>query len=114
MDLLAQQISSTVPYGPIAPASTPVVEEEEEEEPEVEEAVGATNSGVYVSQSSSFINHQNFSVRDSHKVVTTQHINSITLMLESNEGNEKYTNSNIYYELEVKVHDTNTNNLSIM
>ena len=121
MDLLAQQISSTVPYGPIAPASTPVIkkkEEEEEEEPEVEEAeveeaVGATNSGVYVSQSSSFINHQNFSVRDSHKVVTTQHINSITLMLESNEGNEKYTNSNIYYELEVKVHDTNTNNLTI-
>ena len=35
-------------------------------------------------------------------------------MLESNEGNEKYTNSNIYYELEVKTHDTNTNNLSIM
>ena len=85
-----------------------------EPEPVAETAVVATNSGVYVSQSSSFINHQNFSVRDSHKVVTTQHINSLTLMLESNEGNEKYTNSNIYYELEVKVHDTNTNNLSIM
>jgi hypothetical protein len=117
LDLLAQQISSTIPYGSNVPFTSPEPEAEPEPEPEpepvAETAVVATNSGVYVSQSSSFINHQNYSVRDSHKVVTTQHINSLTLMLESNEGNEKYTGSNIYYELEVKVHDTNTNNLTI-
>tara|TARA_R110002072_G_scaffold30723_1_gene95723 strand:+ start:1256 stop:3016 length:1761 start_codon:yes stop_codon:yes gene_type:complete len=66
----------------------------------------ATGTTVLVSKSSSLINHINHSVGNSHKIVSANSVSNLTLILENDSGGEKYSDSNIYYEIEFKTYDS--------
>lgn len=69
-------------------------------------ALAATGTTVIVSKSSSLINHINHSVGNSHKIVSANSVSNLTLILENDSGGEKYSDSNIYYEIEFKTYDS--------
>ena len=69
-------------------------------------ASSATGSTIIVSKSSSLINHINHSVGNSHKIVSSNSVSNLTLTLETNDGMPKFSDRNIYYEIEFKTYDS--------
>lgn len=92
IDLSTQLTVSSAPYGSVA-AVAPV-------------ASSATGSTIVVSKSSSLINHINHSVGNSHKIVSSNSVSNLTLTLETNDGMPKFSDRNIYYEIEFKTYDS--------
>ena len=66
----------------------------------------ATGTTLVVSKSSSLINHINYSVGASHKIVSSNSVSTLNLILESADGDPKFCDGNIYYEIEFKTYDT--------
>lgn len=95
IDLSSQTVVASAPYGSVASvASVAAV------------ASSATGTTVIASKSSSLINHINHSVGNSHKIVSANSVSNLTLILENDSGGEKYSDSNIYYEIEFKTYDS--------
>jgi len=96
IDLSSQTVVASAPYGSVASVAS------------VSSSVSSsvTGSTILVSKSSSLINHINHSVGNSHKIVSANSVSNLTLILENDSGGEKYSDSNIYYEIEFKTYDS--------
>jgi hypothetical protein len=95
IDLSTQSVISSAPYGSVASvASVASV------------SSSATGSTIVVSKSSSLINHINHSVSDSHKIVSATSVSTLNLILESSDGLTKFSDNNIYYEIEIKTYNS--------
>tara|TARA_B110000285_G_scaffold105427_1_gene119974 strand:- start:459 stop:1478 length:1020 start_codon:yes stop_codon:yes gene_type:complete len=70
------------------------------------EFISTTGSSITVSKSSSLINHINHSVNDSHKIISATSVSTLNLILESSDGLVKFSDSNIYYEIEIKTYNS--------
>ena len=95
IDLSTQTVVSSAPYGSITSAGSVA-----------SVSSSATGTTVIVSKSSSLINHINHSVGNSHKIISANSVSNLTLILENDSGGEKYSDRNIYYEIEFKTYDS--------
>jgi hypothetical protein len=91
INITTQAVVSSAPYGSVASVSS---------------GASVTGSTIVVSKSSSLINHINHSVSDSHKIISATSVSTLNLILESSDGLTKFSDNNIYYEIEIKTYNS--------